>query len=118
MSYTTIRKTVSNRELLQLLKEAAKRYRCLKCSYRCSAGETLSRHKRNKHPRFICGACGQKYLQAKRFKDHLTDYEECGDFVNQRGVVDREMVPPQTINTQQLGRSLTKINLFFLVYEQ
>ena len=110
------RKIVSNRQLLALLKRVAKRFRCKKCGYKCSAAETLSRHKRNRHPRFICGNCGQKYLQGKRFQDHINSETGCADFVQSNGILDRHSNPPSTINTQQLGMFLTKINFLFTLH--
>ena len=107
-------KVVSNRQLLALLKRVAKRFKCRKCGYKCSAAETLSRHKRNRHPRFICGNCGQKYLQGKRFQDHIRNVSDCAEFVQGHGILDRYSNPPTTINTQQLGMFLTKIYFSYL----
>ena len=92
------KKRISNATLLRILKYMAKHYHCSKCGVKVSSIQALSRHKRNVHPRFVCGQCKQKYIQPIRFKRHLAENKDCRDFLHNAPAID--LTGPQAVTNQ------------------
>lgn len=93
-----VRKTVSNSTLLHVLKYMAKTYTCYKCGHKVGSMQSLSRHRRNVHPRFICGQCNMKFLQPRRFQLHLRNNTACRQFLQSVEFID--LTGPKQVTSQ------------------
>ena len=103
--------------LLEIISKHSRKFICTKCNLKFKNAQRYCEHKRDVHPRYTCGECKYKCLLFSKFKEHLSTYKKCREFLLEIPVIDltKDEDNNTTAPTQPPGMNsfLTKIFLIF-----